>query len=297
MCCDNPIKLDCITSCDALILPFAISAGHIIRTSYLGAEFNCEFSINSDGYAIVHKANLNEDYAYVFSITLNGVDAACYQIKINPSAICCEKDDSLEHVIMDVTALNSDNFLNGFCDEIGYGYGYDCAYAIYNEQGIALGDNKALFFSTNVQRIPVQTAPRDTIPDHSVNTEPSHLSYDKNLLDFLQALPSNEKVQFNISPFKGTVNPAGDGSTVDSGWPVTILDGVLDPLSTNKVYGTGLQLEFPKNATFAIKINFIYIALDGVTETIGHSIIYTEKGYYIDGALVYPANVRIIANV
>lgn len=289
MCCDNPTKLECISTCDRLVLPYVVTDAHVIKTSFLGAAVLCTFSITEDGYALIDKSELNENYSYTFGIYLAGVNVACYQIKIMPSVVCCDSSSNAELIIMDVVTLNSDTFLTEFCGH-GNRYAYQCVAAQYNGINLEVGE-KEIFAIMNGQTVPVQVAPRDTIPEYTT----AEYIYDENIINFLNGLPIGDYITFRPSPLSGH-NSYGAEIISDQGFPAAVINSLdYDEIQGHNCYGEGLQMEFPKGATFYFKINVIY--MDLFEEIVGHTLEYTEKHYKIDGAKVYPANMRIIPNV
>jgi hypothetical protein len=90
MCCDSPITLPCITKCDSLVIPMAITDQHTIKTSFNGAMFNIAFLLNASDYAVCNMENMNEDYTYIIGVyDSTGSTVGCYKIEIKPNALCC----------------------------------------------------------------------------------------------------------------------------------------------------------------------------------------------------------------
>jgi hypothetical protein len=293
MCCDNPIELECISSCDDLVLPYTVTESFTVKTTFNGAQFNVPFVANSNSKPVLDKSDLNEDYTYIFGIYNSaGTNVACYKIRINPVAICCDEDTALEKVIMDVVNLNSDTFLTYWAGA-GNHYKYQCVACTYNGKQLDLGIAKKCT-STDLAYVAVQVAPRDTIPEHTTDNYPTDfLTYDKRFIDFLNTLEIADYLTFSPSPFGGS---NGSGPLADRGYPSSEVEAATDPLANNTLYGEGFQIEYPKDAEFSFTIEFSYSP--GTTEYIvGHTVVYKHDSYYIDGAKVFPANMRIIPNV
>lgn len=295
MCCDNPIELDCVSSCGNIIIPVAITIDHTIKTSFNGSVFNVDFALNSDNYPVVNKSNLNEDYVYVFGIydvadTLTG----CYKLQIHPTAICCENEMiSTTNVVADYATFNSDAFLDLYVG-IGNQYGYECIAAEYNGTKLNISSSVMWFDEVNLEETPVQIAPRDTITAH--DNVGGVLQYSSSWLTFLDSLQITEYLIFRPSPFKDfSVNTYKGEKTFP--W-----NEIQTPVGLNgstwSVYGEGFQIELSKGATFKFTVKFWYrVGTNDATAVAGHTIVFKDDYYSIDGGIVYPANKREIQSV
>lgn len=306
MCCENPIELDCVSSCGDIIIPLAITADYTIKTSFLGSVFNVDFALNSSSYAVIDKTNLNEDYVYTFGVyNASNVLSGCYQIKIHPSAVCCEDGIiSSTHVVADYACFNSDHYLAQFIID-GYQYGYECTFAKFNGK---IYDNIPVqwFALTDINRVPVQVAPRDTISAHDTdNPGTQFLSYDRHWIDFLESLPIAEKLIFRTSPFtEGVVKDITYNGTLyaqqrrDANYPKDIFGELSIPIGANGTYGEGFQIECAKGDQFILTIKCWYrVGTDNDSAVLGHTVTYRDDSYTVDGAILYPANKREFQHV
>lgn len=90
MCCDNPIDLGCISSCDDLVLPVAITTSHTIKTTFNGTDITLSFTLVASDHPKVSKTYLNEDYIHTLVIyDASGVEFKCYRLSITPGVGCC----------------------------------------------------------------------------------------------------------------------------------------------------------------------------------------------------------------
>lgn len=292
MCCDDPIELECKSSCQDVILPYAATENHTVKTEFNGALVPLTFVLNASNYPVIDRSLLNENYTHIIGVyNASGTNVACYKITIHPSAICCEGENIQgERFLADYANINSEPFLLHYIGE-GYTYGYRCTDASYCGQYVANGD-EMIFTEVDDQRIPVQTAPRDTIPDHDTNSGSFHLTYDANWITFLESLPIAEHLTFRVSPFTGR-HTLGYNHP-DHAYPAVIADaGTVDPITEEKVtYGEGFQIEWKKGAKFSFTIEFLYKR--GEYTEVGHTMTFRDDAYYINGAKVYPANLRTI---
>lgn len=294
MCCDNPTDLGCISQCDLLILPIAATELYTVKTTFNGSVLPLDFALNSDDYPVVSQTDLNENYSYVIGVyNASGTNVGCYKVRIEPSSTCCEPstDVSQTRILADYATLNSDTFLTNYT-ALDKKYGYRCTAAMYN--GVSLGTGDSVRYGSSdlaIAKVPVQVSPRDTIPEHDTNNVNLHIQYDSNWITFLQSLPIADYLTFSTSPFSGSsqINPLGK----DRDFPDAIMGALKAPLYDPSIYGEGFQIERNYPSTFSFTIQYLYYD-DLVTETIGHTIRFTESGYWIDGAKVYPANMRII---
>lgn len=306
MCCENPIELDCVSSCGDIIIPLAITADYTIKTSFLGSVFNVDFALNASSYAVIDKTNLNEDYVYTFGVyNASNVLSGCYQIKIHPSAVCCEAGIiSSTHVVADYACFNSDDFLTQFVGN-GNQYGYECTFAKFNGK---IYDNIPVqwFALTDINRVPVQVAPRDTISAHNTdNPATNFLSYDRNWIDFLQSLPIAEKLIFRTSPFTDGVivdTVVNSGTFInqqrDANYPYNNIGGSSPVDNFGATYGEGFQIECAKGDQFILTIKCWYrVGTDNDSAVLGHTVTYRDESYTVDGAILYPANKREFQHV
>lgn len=300
-CCNNPIELNCITKCDLLVLPIAVTSLYTIKAEFNGVQLTLDFAINNSNYAVVDKSKLNEDYYYTIGVfNASDVNVGCYKVKIMPSTECCDEpstDISTTRIIADYVTLNSDTFLTTWVGQDKV-YGYKCTAARYNGVALGLGD-VMMFTSTELMHVPVQIAPRDTIPEHDTNNGSFWLTYDKNWIDFLQSLPIADYLTFSTSPFSGSTTV---GNTPDRNFPDTEVTIYPTPSDEVNIYGEGFQIERNYPSTFSFTVEFIYagpMSLQTVEdpygpEVTGHTMIFRDDAYFIDGGKLYPANVKVI---
>lgn len=295
MCCDNPTDLGCISQCDLLILPIAVTDLYTVKTTFNGAVLDLDFAINdANDYAVVSQTDLNENYSYTIGVyNASGTNVGCYKVRIEPSGACCEPstDVSQTRILADYATLNSDTFLSNYTVQ-NKKYGYRCIAAKFN--GVSLATGEAMTFENSqldIAKVPVQVAPRDTIPEHDTDNSNLNLQYDRNWITFLNSLPIADYLTFRVSPFSGSsqINPLGK----DRDFPDAIMGAQQAPGNDLNLYGEGFQIERNYPSTFSFTIQYLYFD-DFVTEQIGHTIVFTESGYWIDGAKVFPANMRII---
>jgi len=295
MCCDNPTDLGCISQCDLLILPIAATDLYTVKTTFNGSVLPLDFALNSDDYPVVSQTDLNENYSYVIGVyNASGTNVGCYKVRIEPSGTCCEPSTEVSQtrILADYATLNSDTFISNYVI-LGKKYGYRCTAAMYN--GVSLGTGDAMSFGSedlDIAKVPVQVFPRDTIPEHDTDNANQHIQYDRNWITFLQTLPIADYLTFSVSPFSGSsqINPLGQ----DRDFPDAIMSVKQSVPSTDmNLYGEGFQIERNYPSTFSFTIQYLYFD-DLVTEAIGHTIRFTESAYWVDGAKVYPANMRII---
>ena len=302
-CCNNPIELNCITKCDLLVIPVAVTSLYTIKTEFNGILINLDFAINNSNYAVIDISELNEDYFYTIGVwNASGTQAGCYKVKIMPSSQCCDTpstDVTTKRILADYVTLNSDNFLTDWV-ALGKAYGYRCTSASYNGVSVNTGD-KMIFSGTENLHIAVQTAPRDTIPEHDTNNGSFWLTYDKNWIDFLQSLPIADYLTFSTSPFSGAINTAHE-VIKDHGYPEDETMIIATNEVANIVYGEGFMIERNYPSTFTFTVEYIY-AEGGAfatvenpygVETVGHTIVFRDDAYFIDGGKIYPANTRVI---
>jgi len=294
MCCDNPTDLGCVSQCDLLVLPVAVTELFTIKTTFNNAVMELDFAINDDDYAVVSQTDLNENYSYVIGVyNAAGTNVGCYKVRIEPGGDCCtpSTDVSTTRILADYATLNSDTFLSDYT-ALDRSYGYRCTAAKYN--GVSLSTGTAMTFDSSnigIATVPVQVAPRDTIPGHDTSNGSFFLQHDANWITFLQSLPIADYLTFRTSPFSGSSNPNPLGQ--DEWFPEAIMRLKGPPVTDLRLYGEGFQIERNYPSTFSFTIDYLYFE-DNVTETIGHTIVFTDQGYWIDGAKVWPANMRII---
>lgn len=307
MCCDNPIELDCVSSCGNIILPIAATIDHTVKTSFNGSVFNVDFALNQSNYPVLSKENLNEDYTYTFGVyDASGDNVGCYKLSIHPSAVCCGDElVSTTNVVADYACFNSDDYLTNMTGS-GRQYGYECILAKYNGESVDTGSIQ-WFDSPDIQHVPIQTSPRDTIPFHDTDTGSVYLSYDKNWIDFLNSLPIADNLTFRTSPFTdGVISTKTVNGTpytqqrADIYYPTENFgQNSHDPIAPSAhTYGEGFQIESVKGSNFILHIKCWYrVGTNDATAVIGHSIIYRDDSYTVDGATIYPANKREIQSV
>jgi hypothetical protein len=304
MCCDNPIDLGCKNKCEGIIIPLACTLDYTIKASFNGVNLPIEFSLGASNYPHLDMSDLNEDYTFQIGVFNQlGINVGCYKVKLSGSGSCCEValSDGFK-VLSDYANFNSDDFLANHVGS-GYQYGYECEWSKYNDLQLGSSGGITWFDSTDIQRVPIQVAPRDTISAHNTdNPLTLFLSYDKNWIDFLNTLKIATKVDFRTSPFTDgvTVDVVVNGITElnqhrDANYPSVNL-GNANPVDTyGSTYGEGFQIEYNKGNTFAFKINFYYRnGVDVDSQILGHSIIYRDSSYEVDGAILYPHNTRTI---
>lgn len=308
MCCDNPTDLGCFSSCGNIILPIASTVDYTVKTSFNGSVFEVDFALNQSNYLVLDKTNLNEGYTYTFGVyNASGTIVGCYKLKIHPTAICCGDElVSTTNVLADYACFNSDDFLGTFVGS-GNQYGYECIAAKYNGEQVDTGSIQ-WFNNVATQQVPIQVSPRDTIPFHNTDDPGGdHLSYDANWIDFLKSLPIANKLTFRTSPYTEgvsiTKNINGGNYTqqrADINYPYQIFGNTShNPLDANaNTYGEGFQIESVKGSNWAFTIKCWYrVGSDDNTAVIGHTVIYRDDSYTVDGATIYPANKREIQSV
>lgn len=189
-----------------------------------------------------------------------------------------------EVTIADYATFNSDFFLNTFCIE-GRGYGYNCSRAEINGSELGTGD-RMNFYKPDTRRIPIQEGERITIPNHDTDTEEAHLSYDHNFITFLQSLPIAKFLKFRTSPFNYI-----NAEVVDAGFPTENINGeITEAVTSQAIYGEGFQIEYPKDTTFEIEVEFHYFS--GGSWSRQHVIKFKHRNYEIDGGDVAAANIK-----
>jgi hypothetical protein len=308
MCCDNPTKLGCVSICGTLILGISVTESYTIKSEFNGAAFNVGFTINEDGHAVIDKSDLNDDYTYTFAVYDElSILQGCYSATITPQMECCDEIEGVK-TISDYACFNSDAWLTEFVAE-GYEYGYKCIAAKYNGDNVGTGEtlgNEGLvwYSSPNILKVPVQESPRDTIAAHT-DAGVTGLSYDKNFIDFLNSLPIADFLTFRTSPFTNDVRvdqvfggPTYENQYRDVNYPLTEISQPINiaVVQDGATYGEGFQIEFKKCATWSFIIECWYrdSADQDNTAEIGHTVVYRDNNYVIDGATIYPANTRTI---
>ena len=295
MCCDNPTDLGCFSSCGNIILPIASTVDYTVKTSFNGSVFEVDFALNQSNYLVLDKTNLNEDYSYTFGVyNASGTIAACYKLKIHPTAICCGDElISTTNVVADYATFNSDDFLTLF---IGAGnqYGYECISSEYNGAALDISTSVMWFDSVDIGNIPVQTAPRDTIAAH--DNVGGILQYSGSWLTFLTSLQIADYLTFRPSPYRDFSTTTNKG---EKNFPLNEMQATVSVNGTDwGVYGEGFQIEYPKGATFKLTVKFWYrVGTNDATALAGHTIVFKDDYYSIDGGIVYPANKREIQSV
>ena len=295
MCCDNPIELDCVSSCGNIILPIAITIDHTVKTSFNGSVFNVDFALNQSNYPVLSKENLNEDYTYTFGVyDASGDNVGCYKLSIHPTAICCGDElVSTTNVVADYATFNSDAFLELYIGS-GNQYGYECISAEYNGTKLNISNSVMWFDEINLEETPVQIAPRDTIVAH--DNVGGILQYSGSWLTFLESLQIADYLTFRSSPFKDFSLNTNKG---EKNFPLTEMQIAVSLNGTDwGIYGEGFQIEYSKGATFKFTVKFWYrVGTNDATAISGHTIVFKDDYYSIDGGIVYPANKREIQSV
>lgn len=89
MCCDNPIDLGCVNSCENITTNIVVSCSnsYTIHYEFNGAVINYTMQANS-GYLTIPAGIFNEDYSTTFQIKdTSGQIIGCYKVNISPSIV------------------------------------------------------------------------------------------------------------------------------------------------------------------------------------------------------------------
>ena len=89
-CCENPIDLGCVSSCDDVVTNITASCAqqYLVTFEFNGATFSRRVSHNDDaGYFTIPAGTFNENYNTTFQVyDQAGEFVACYKVKTTPSA-------------------------------------------------------------------------------------------------------------------------------------------------------------------------------------------------------------------
>lgn len=87
MCCDNPINLGCVSSCESVTTDFVVtcSGAYTIQYEFNGATISYTMQAN-EGFLTIPAGVFNEDYNTTFKVKdMSGQVIGCYKVNVTPS--------------------------------------------------------------------------------------------------------------------------------------------------------------------------------------------------------------------
>lgn len=87
MCCDNPINLGCVGSCESVTtdIVVACSSAYTVQYEFNGAIISYTMQAN-EGYLSIPAGVFNEDYNTTFKVKdMSGQVVGCYKVNVSPS--------------------------------------------------------------------------------------------------------------------------------------------------------------------------------------------------------------------